>query len=441
MSIKNRIVSGALVNVVGMAMAAAAQLASVPVLTSAWGVDRYGAWLMLFTIPAYLALSDVGFTSAATSDMTMQVARGYTDQARATFQSVLVLVNAISLAAISAAFIVVVVLPATFTSLAWLADQSTTVLLFALYPGVALNGRVALAGLRATENYAFGNMLLQTLLLVEVFTALATAHFGGGFIAAAAAMVGVQTVTTVLMFAALRIKVRWLSIGFGNASLAELARLWAPAVAAMAIPAALAINLQGMVMVTGMFVSASAAATLASVRTVSRIAVQIVGAVNRATMPELSAAGARAHHAASSKIVALNLATVGLVLLPGAALFAAFGSHVVGIWTRGKINPDVSFVTLIALATVAHGFWYYTTNLMLASNQHMRTSRLLVFVSIISIALAVPAAHFFGLVGIGAVLLASEVLCLAGVIKTAFEQRLLSLADFESAFTLRFWRS
>jgi O-antigen/teichoic acid export membrane protein len=441
MSIKKRIVSGAVVNAAGICMSAAAQIVSVPVLTSAWGVDRYGLWLMLTTIPAYLALSDLGFASAATSDMTMQVARGRHDQARVTFQSVWLLVNAVALAALGLTSMIIVVLPLFQTSLSSLKDYSLVLEMLVLYSALALNARIALAGLRASQNYALGTMLVQLMTLLEAIATLLIAHFGGSFLACAISMLLVQAMTICLLFATLRRQVPWMKPGFSAASWSEVKRLWVPAAAAMAIPIALAINLQGMVIVTGLFISTAAAATLAAVRTISRVAIQTVGAVNRATMPELSAAGAREHHGAMGKIVALNLATVSLILLPGGILFAAFGDRIVELWTHGKIRPESSFVALVALAMVAHGLWYFTSNLMLASNTHTKVTRVLVGVSLLSIGLAVPAAYYFGLQGVGNVLVISEVACVFGVLRIALKSKLIRLSDFESAMTLRFWRS
>jgi O-antigen/teichoic acid export membrane protein len=264
---------------------------------------------------------------------------------------------------------------------------------------------------------------------------------GGDFSECIFAMIAVRSFNLLAMSWMLKRLVPWLHFGVGAANFREVRRLWAPAIAAMAIPTALAMNLQGIVLVTGFFVSASAAATLTTVRTISRVAVQMVGAVNRATMPELSAAGAKDHHSTLSKLVALNLATVGLILLPGGLLFAAFGDRIVEIWTHGKIRPISSFVTLVALAMVAHGFWYFTSNLMLATNAHTKVTRVLVGVSLLSIGLAVPAAYYFGLQGVGNVLVISEVACVFGVLRIALKSQLIRLSDFESAMTLRFWRS
>lgn len=428
-------------NAAGVGMAAIAQIAAVPILTHAWGVDRYGAWLMLTTLPAYLALSDLGFASAATSDMTMQVARGLRHQARSTFQSVWLLVNAVSAAIIFVTVVTSLLLPLVLQSLSWFEEYRRVLITLAAYSAVVMNARIILAGLRATQNYALGTMLYQIMTLFEVTAVLSIAWSGGDFSVCALAMLCMQILNFLLMLGTLRSRVPWLSLGFSAASFLEIRRLWIPALAAMAIPSALAINLQGMVLVAGLFVSAGAAATLASVRTVSRVAIQVVGAVNRATMPELSAAGATDRREASAKIVALNFATVGLVLLPGAVLFAAVGAQVVEVWTGGKIQPPPSFVILISLAMVAHGLWYYTSNLMLASNAHTAVTRLLVSTSVAAIFVAIPASHLGGLSGIGLVLLLSELTCLIGVLQVAFRSKLLDQGDLKAAFKLQFWRS
>ncbi len=52
------------------------QLASVPVLISALGQSAYAGWLLLLTLPSYLALSDFGIATVGANEMTMLIARG-----------------------------------------------------------------------------------------------------------------------------------------------------------------------------------------------------------------------------------------------------------------------------------------------------------------------------------------------------------------------------
>lgn len=441
MSIAKRIVSGTAVNVAGMAMTATAQILSVPLLTSFWGVERYGFWLMLTTVPAYLALSDLGFASAATSDMTMQIARGHRSSARATFQSVLLLVNAVTTAILIATLGLIIALPSLSAAFSWLRDQSFVLIILVIYSGLSLNARIALAGLRATKDYALGTMLNQLMTFTEVLVTILAAYLGKSFVICTLTMLFMQAVNIAVMFATLNRRSPWLRAGIAHASFTEVRRLTVPAIAAMAIPAALAVNLQGTVIIAGAIISASAAATFASVRTVSRIAVQLVGAVNRATMPELSAAGATNKSSTSRKIIALNLVTAALILFPAAILFAMVGSRVVDFWTGGRIQPAPQFVALVGLAMAAHGLWYYTSNLMLAFNEHTKVTNLLVAVSAATLLVAVPATSLFGLPGLGGTLLISELTCLWGVLRVARKSGLIGVAELEAALKFRFWRA
>src|SRR5271163_1103810 len=84
----SRVIRGISANVYGNLIQTALQLLSVPILATHWGLETYGAWLIIFTVPNYLAFADFGFTSAAGNDMTISVARGDRAAAIKTFQAV-----------------------------------------------------------------------------------------------------------------------------------------------------------------------------------------------------------------------------------------------------------------------------------------------------------------------------------------------------------------
>ena len=63
-------------NSYGQLVSLVVQFATVPLLLTVWKVERYGLWLTLATVPAYLSMSDFGFAMAAANDMSMAVARG-----------------------------------------------------------------------------------------------------------------------------------------------------------------------------------------------------------------------------------------------------------------------------------------------------------------------------------------------------------------------------
>ena len=93
-TVRQRIARGIGANAFGQAVSIVIQLVGVPILLHAWGTQLYGEWLLLSAIPAYLSMTDLGFSQSAANDMTARVARGDRAGALAVFQSLGLLVYA-----------------------------------------------------------------------------------------------------------------------------------------------------------------------------------------------------------------------------------------------------------------------------------------------------------------------------------------------------------
>ena len=74
-SIRSRLVKGFGANIYGQVVTAVVQLVGVPIFLWAWGTELYGEWLILFAIPSYLSMSDLGFSLSAANDMTARGCR------------------------------------------------------------------------------------------------------------------------------------------------------------------------------------------------------------------------------------------------------------------------------------------------------------------------------------------------------------------------------
>src|SRR4051812_46417644 len=96
-SIRQRIARGFGSTILGPIITLAIQLGAVPFLLSAWGAGKYGEWLVLSAIPANFSFSDLGFSDASGSDMTVRVAAGDRAGALCTFQSSWILLTAVSM--------------------------------------------------------------------------------------------------------------------------------------------------------------------------------------------------------------------------------------------------------------------------------------------------------------------------------------------------------
>lgn len=415
MSIGQRIISGSIANSAGIGMNAFLQIVSVPILASTWGVEKYGLWVMLTTVPTYFALTDLGFLQAATSDMTMQMAENKKENVLASFQSTSLLIVFICLI-----FLIVISLIVTATyALGILAETISIPILFylSIFSALSLFSRISVSALRATGNYAIGSITFDLMTTLEGLAGLITAYLGGDFLGVVICLVLLRLANIYLLNKVLRRRVPWLNFGIKYASRSEISRLLKPALAAMAIPIALAINLQGVVLIVGSVISPAAAATYTPVRTCSRLLIQIVGVINRATMPEMAAAYARADREKLSSILLVNGIVIAAVLIPGCLVFAIFGKEIVQVWSAGTISASGIFIGLVAASTIIHGLWYFASNVLLATNTHVAFAKYSLGTSVVTLLMVLIFSRFMGLNGTGIALLMGELLSFLAMVR------------------------
>ena len=73
MSIKDRFINAVIANLFSQGANILIQILSIPLFIKYWGIDIYGDWLILITIPAYLSISDFGFTTISGNLMALEI--------------------------------------------------------------------------------------------------------------------------------------------------------------------------------------------------------------------------------------------------------------------------------------------------------------------------------------------------------------------------------
>src|ERR1043165_45126 len=69
--IRKRIATGFSANVAGQGINVLQQILMVPLYTSIWGLPLYGEWILLSTIPVYLAMCDLGLCRAMATKLAL----------------------------------------------------------------------------------------------------------------------------------------------------------------------------------------------------------------------------------------------------------------------------------------------------------------------------------------------------------------------------------
>jgi O-antigen/teichoic acid export membrane protein len=372
-------------NIYGQVVTVIVQIVGVPILLHIWGTRLYGEWLILSAIPTYLSMSDLGFSQSAANDMTARVARGDRFGALTVFQSLNAWVLLIAASGMFLATGLLWSLPLHdwLHSLVMGTNEARWILwLLAVEVFIRLPNGLFHAGFRANGDYALHVVLENTVRLVQFAGIWTVALMGGGPVGAACAFLGVRVVATPAIAFVLNRRHRWLHFGFKHAKHAELRRLTMPALANMAMPLAQAMNTQGMVLAVGVTLGPMAVVAFSTLRTLTRLALQMVLSVKDAAEPELAHAYGT-NNLALMESLYVNSIRAGLWLALSAALgLLVFGDYILRVWTHGKVAMSWPLFVWLLSSAVAGVLWNSSLIVLKAANRHLRAATVLVFTSV-----------------------------------------------------------
>jgi O-antigen/teichoic acid export membrane protein len=369
----HRIVAGTLVGYYGQFIQLGVQLISLPVFTAHWGLAGYGTWLILFTIPSSLGLADLGLSSAGGNTMTTAATRGEFARARAIYASLRLITLATgAVIAGAVALVLLVIRPHSldFAAAATHGRAAETAWLLLGYGFLSLVGASPIAASRAVDAYASTIAIQQTTILAEAICGMATAIFGYGPTAVAWAYLLARLVGTLALNLHVISRASWLRRVPWRLDRAELRELFAPAMAALVLPGANALTIQGAVVVIGAVSGPAAVPAFTAVRTLSRTALQFAFRLNFASMPRYTVLAATDDRAGMDRLVLLNLVTTALLVVPAAALILALGRPFIAIWTHHLVHPSFLLLALMVAAMLLDAAWVPLSNLIMAINHH-----------------------------------------------------------------------
>jgi O-antigen/teichoic acid export membrane protein len=395
----SRIVRGVGANIYSQVVQTALQLLSVPIFATHWGLATYGAWLVIFTVPNYLAFADFGFAAAAANDMTVSVARGDRAAAINTFHAVRAAMAGICSILLVFCVIGVYGIPGrSFAFVSGLSHEQAryAVLMLAAYGVLSIQNSVSLAAFRSIGRYATGTYLNNSIHFVENVSALVVVSFGGNIENAAAAYLAVGIVGIAVRMIWLRSQAAWLVYFSWRISFGEIRRLLNPALAVLALPMAQALFLQGTVAVVGLAAGAAAVPAFTAVRTISRIGLQLTMIVNNAVVPEFTMAAASVDHGRRARLAFMSVASSAIILLPMFVVVVAAGPLTLKLWTHGAIHAPYLLIVLMALTMIVNGGWLPISNLIFALNRHAQYSYYYLIAAAGSVALSYPLVRWLG---------------------------------------------
>lgn len=422
MSVRTRLVGALASTTFGYGITMVLQIATVPLLLSTWGPSLYGEWLLVSTIPGYLAVSDLGLGSAIGNDMAISTARGDRASAIEAFQSI-----GLAVAGLGALTLFVAVALATALPLgAWLdtrliVGRDLTLLIALLLTQVWLGQQsgVLQAGLRCEGYYVPGNVSWQLMRLAEFGALAATVLAGGGPVAAAASVLAPRLAYMGVTVFLLRLWVPWLPLGLGEARFGTIMRLLRPGLLFLAFPLAGALNIQTPLLITGMVLGPQAVVAFSTARTLTRALLQLSNVSAQTIWPEMSNAFGAEKTGTVQRLYRMAVAATIWVGVAGSVALALGGPFLYRIWTHRIITLDPVLLDVLLVAGLAHAIWLTASVVLTATNRHSGLAMRYFVINLALVPLAWAAAELIGLRGVAIALAVCEVAVAGYVVPTS----------------------
>ncbi len=405
------------------------QIGLIPLFLQAWTTARYGEWLLLSAIPAYLEYAKIGLAGATVNAMALAASRGDHDHVSRLFSSSVFVIGLI------AAALVVLTAGAGASGVlqSWFhfktispPDAALTIVLLTAY---MCGGQFLIlfgGGLRAGGHNALAVGVNATSRLCE-FAAIALAlHWGRSAPSVATALLIVRIGSVAARGFCMQRQAPWLKLKVKAIQVSALGPLLPASFGYLWWGLGNALSLQGFALVVGLTLGPTALVAFSTIRTMTRVMLQCVMAMHDVITPETSLSfGAgdistfRRLHNVSCQLALWTAGLVTVVAIPLAPL-----TH--HLWTLGRVPFDLPTFAFLMLAVTFQSLWSTSSVTLSAINRHMAVSSVFLVANIIGVGLGSQFIRPFGIHAISALIMVIDggfaVYVLANVLPVVHER-------------------
>ncbi|MFD2175835.1 lipopolysaccharide biosynthesis protein [Rhodobacter lacus] len=400
---RGRMLRGVLSNVYDKSAVTFVQFVSIPVLTAAWGAEGYGIWLMLLTVPTYIALSDLGFGTAAGIILTQCASKGELERANVVLQSTIAFVmGTVTIAAAGALGYAYWYAHHGAAEGPFAAGQISLAILFiTAYALIMTQMSIVTVVYRATHKFAQAMVFAGTWIMLEGSALAVLSYFGADIVVVAAAYMLIRLCGYILFVARLKRYEPWVKIGIGLANRTMIRELASPSAAALGLVFAIAVSLQGMILALGASAGTAVVALFGASRMLSRAPLQLAGMVIRPSIPELTRAITEGNKSLERRLDGINLGISLAVTIPFGILLIVIGPWLLGQMSHGAFETDRMLFGLLSFAAAVNATWTALATPLISMNRQGEFAHIYLVGALLSVVVIVlisnPTAHMAAL--------------------------------------------
>ena len=365
---RRQFAAGAFGQASGLVATLGVQVAQIPVMVGAVGVEAYGQYLLVVAAPTLLTMSDLGLLAAFSTSMLQANASGDLVRARS-------LSRLASAALLGLGFLVFVILIAaagwlSSTPIAALGWSIPVFVGYGIYALLNLQTNAYEGILRAGGLQGMAWTLVAGVRVVEFAVAALALVVTRNLAIFVLALVIARALAIAILARITKRRAPWADRRPSLDGWRDNLYLVKPMLGSLSQPVVGYIYVQGAVVFVGTTMGPHAVATLSVLRTSSSLIRQLSQVFVFASMPMLTRSFAVGETAAVRKTYRSMISVVApLVILSGSSLIL-IGPWLINLWTAGSISVDRGLIALFVLVAVCDVSLSVVTLRLIARNQH-----------------------------------------------------------------------
>jgi O-antigen/teichoic acid export membrane protein len=351
-------------------------------------LEHYGEWLIIYSLPYYLALSDLGFGSVVTNQINMLI-----EKKKILFSKYLIN-NLITLTILFNVFFGIIFYLILFflyslnlIHINLISEKQFLLILILLTFVMAFNqiNNIFLRLLAASGYYHFEvrlSYLVRILELILIYVSFI--YFNKNLFYISLAILSSRLIFFLIILYFAKLKIFWLKIQFFyklNLKKKFILKYWSLSILSCIFPVGQALRIQASTTMIGFFINPTVVAMISIYLTISRIVIQFTNTADGILKIEFAKTFIKKKHNLLRKYYIYNFYLTFIIAILLSVFLFFFGQNILKFWLHNKVTYDSFLFNTLLIYSLFSSLYIPAVNILTSSNNFKKLSIQFIFLN------------------------------------------------------------
>jgi O-antigen/teichoic acid export membrane protein len=427
-NLQRRIISTLSASGFGQLVTLGSQFAFVPIFIAALGVNLYGEWLILFSIPLYISMADIGFSEYFNNKSAIEYAENKEHSSLISVNTGFIGTLAFSLFFVCLLIIVYFVFDLYYLFNLKIINYSDSFFIFttlSIYSMLCCVTTFLSSSFRVERNYSKGVFTVNFIRVFEVVVCVAIIALTTNLVYVSLGYLVVRLIGCIYIFNYLIKSSSFLHFSLSLVDFKSLLISLKESFYFALFPVSLIASSNGISTIVGICLGPKEVVIFNCLRTISRVPFQIVNAINSSVWQEVSYLFSRknADNKLFNSILFKSVSASFLVSVIFSFVLLFTVDYILLHWTGGAVKRGGNLFLLLLCAICLNSLWFSASVFLRASNNHKSMFAFYFIIVFLTMYLIAVTVDVFGLIAIGYCLIVLEFFMCIFVFKQIYSLR------------------